>query len=215
MNETGLRNRAWLLGIVFLANRAGLRPVSKKHLHSLVFLANSLAPIYDDEGVATRVIKYTQGPFYPDVQWDLDRLVGQSLAAISNVRISNESGAWWMDADYEITESGEALFLECRATLPLLARSYRFLVEISNAFASLTRDAQHTAPLEDAIYSVPGKPKWSALVFESPEDNYSALTASSFDQIVGEDVHLAPKERLQLYFGYLQRATELKQGAPA
>lgn len=210
--DANLRNRAWLLGLVVLSNRAGLRPASKKHLHSLVFLANSLAAIYQDEGVESRVIKHRHGPFYPDAQWDLDRMIGQGLLAISNVKFTDEDGRWWMEAEYEVTARGEEIYEACR-TLPLLERSYRFLLELANAFASLTRDAQNTAPLEDAIYSMPGQPNWSAIVFEKSEDNFSALTANAFDDIVGPGIRLSPKERLQLYFGYLQRVAELPQEA--
>lgn len=203
--DVKLRNRGWLLGLIVLANRAGLRPAPKKHVHSLVFLANSLAAIYQDEGVESRVIKHTHGPFYPDAQWDLDRMVGQGLLTISDVKFTDDDGRWWMDANYEVTPRGEQVYEACRE-LPLLERSYRFLLELSNAFASLTRDAQNTAPLEDAIYSTPGQPNWAALVFEVSDDNFSALTATAFDDLVGPEIRLSPKERLQLYFGYLQRA---------
>ena len=209
--EVNLRNRAWLLGLAVLANQAGLRPVSKKQLHSLVFLANSLATIYSDEGVDRRVIKHAHGPFYPDAQWDLDRMVGQGLLRISDVHFSDDEGRWWMDANYEASPLGQQVYERCRRE-PMLGRSYRFLVELVNAFASLARDAQDRAPLFDAIYSAPGHPDWSPIVFESAQDNHSARTATSFDYLVGPDIRLGPKERLQLYFGYLGHMTEKSKG---
>lgn len=209
--EANLRNRAWLLGLVALANQAGLRPISKKRAHSLVFLANSLAPIYSDEGVETRVVKHTHGPFYPDAQWDMDRMVGQGLLLISNVTFSDDEGRWWMDADYEASELGQRVYEQCRRE-PVLARSYRFLLELVNAFASLARDAQNTAPLFDAIYAAPGNNDWSPIVFEDAADNFSVLTATSFDDLVGPDIRLTPKERLQLYFEYLGLMAEKKKG---
>lgn len=201
-NEVNLRNRAWLLGLVVLANQAGLRPISKKQTHSLVFLANSLATVYADEGVETRVIKHVHGPFYPDAQWDLDRMVGQGLLTISDISFSDDDGKWWLDANYEASDMGERIYAQCRQE-PLLGRSYRFLVELVNAFASLARDAQDTAPLFDAIYAAPGHPDWAPIVFETAESNFSAQTVASFDDLVGPDIRLSPKERLQLYFGYL------------
>jgi hypothetical protein len=209
--EANLRNRAWVLGLVVLANQAGLRPISKKQLHSLVFLANGLATIYSDEGVENRVVKHVHGPFYPDAQWDLDRMVGQGLLQISDIRFSDDDGHWWMDANFKASALGRKVYAQCRAE-PMLARSYRFLVELVNAFASLTRDAQNTAPLFDAIYAAPGHPEWSPIVFEDAQDNFSAQTAASFDGMVGPDIRLAPKERLQLYFGYLGLMAEKKAG---
>lgn len=201
--EASLRSRAWVLGLVVMANWSGLRPLSKSHVHALVFLANSLAPIYEDSGLEARVIKHEHGPFYPDAQWDLDRLVGQGLLHVSDVTLSDTGGRWWMDASYEASASGKAAFKECRS-LPLLGRSYRFLLELTNAFASLQQDARSRAALVDVIYATPNRANRTALVFEEAEQNFSSLTAVAFDDLAGPDIVLTPKERLQLYFGYLE-----------
>lgn len=214
MTEVNLRNRAWMLGLVVMAYWGGLRPLSKQNAHALVFLANSLAPIYDDTGIETRVIKHEHGPFYPDAQWDLDRMVGQGLLAISDVRLSQTGARWWMEAAYLPTTAGREAFARCRE-LPLLKRSTRFLIELTNAFASLNKDVRDRAALEDAIYAIPGRPNLTPLVFENAEDNYSAMTANAFDALVGDEVLLSPKERLQLYFGYLaQRAETVGEHRP-
>lgn len=199
-----LRNRAWLLGLLTLANRAGLRPVPKSQLHSLVFLANSLAPIYEDTGVDSRVIRYEHGPFYPDAQWDLDRMAAQGLLRIEDIRYERIDTKWWLNAAYSVTDRGEEMYARC-GELPLIQRSYRFLLELVNAFASLSRDSLDTAPLQDAIYRKPGQPNWAPLVFDDPQDNYAVLTAQTFDELVGPEIRLAPKERLDLYFDYLGR----------
>lgn len=206
--EASLRGRAWVLGLVVMANWSGLRPLSKAHAHALVFLANSLAPIFEDTGLEARVIKHEHGPFYPDAQWDLDRLVGQGLLDVSGVTLSNNGGRWWMDGAYEASANGRAAFAECR-NLPLLRRSYSFLLELTNAFASLQRDARNRAALVDVIYATPNRANRTALVFEEAEQNYSSLTAVAFDELAGPDVVLAPKERLQLYFGYLEEHAKL------
>lgn len=206
--EASLRGRAWVLGLVVMANWSGLRPLSKAHAHALVFLANSLAPIYEDTGLEARVIKHEHGPFYPDAQWDLDRLVGQGLLNVSGVTLSNNGGRWWMDGAYEASANGRAAFTECR-NLPLLRRSYSFLLELTNAFASLQRDARNRAALVDVIYATPNRANRTALVFEEAEQNYSSLTAVAFDELAGPDVVLTPKERLQLYFGYLEEHAKL------
>lgn len=201
--EASLRSRAWVLGLVVMANWSGLRPLSKAHAHALVFLANSLAPIYEDTGLETRVIKHEHGPFYPDAQWDLDRLVGQGLLNISGVTLSDTEGRWWMDGAYEASDTGRAVFNECRS-LPLLGRSYRFLLELTNAFASLQQNSRNRAALVDVIYSTPNRANRTALVFENAEENFSSMTAVAFDDLAGPDIVLSPKERLQLYFGYLE-----------
>jgi hypothetical protein len=199
-----LRNRAWLLGILSLANRAGMQPISKKRLHSLIFLANCLAPIYDERGIDTRVIRHTQGPFYPDAQWDLDRLVGDGLATVENVAYVPSADHWWMQAEYRVTRRGEALYTSC-SELPDIRRSYEFLVELINAFASIERGSMDAAALEDVIYRTPGQVNWAALVFDDVSENGSLQTTEAFSELVGDSFQLSAKERLNLYLGYLGR----------
>ncbi|HDR9798353.1 TPA: hypothetical protein QDC59_001924 [Burkholderia cenocepacia] len=211
MTNVDLHNRAWILGLVVIAYWAGLRPLSKQNAHALVFLANSLAPIYDDAGIETRVIKHKHGPFYPDAQWDLDRMVGQGLLSIHDVHLSKTEENWWLDAAYIPTAAGRNVFSRCRE-LPLLKRSTGFLVELVNAFASLSAKGRDQAALKDAIYAIPGRPNLSPLVFENIEDNYSTMTANAFEKLAGSEISLSPKERLQLYFGYLAHRVETTGG---
>ena len=205
--DVNLRNRAWLLGLVRVANWAGLQPVKNQHVHALVFLANSLAPVYEDVGVETRVIKHTHGPFYPDAQWDLDRMVGQELLAVSRDVGPAPTDGWTQHVAYEVTRSGIELVQRCRESV-LMERSYRFLLELAAAFATLTQDERNTAPLQDAIYSLPGRANGSGLVFENAEDNFSLLTASAFDELVGNELSLSPKDRVHLYLRYLAESTK-------
>ncbi len=203
--EVNLRNRAWLLGLLVLSRRAGLRSIEKTQIHALVFLANGLAPIYDDVGVETRVIRHEYGPFYPDAQWDLDRMVGQGLLEVDSVEYQPMSGKLWrLMANYSVTSAGLTLYGQLN-DLPLLHRSFRFLLELVSAFATLQREVMATAALQDAIYRTPGKPHWAALVFEQFEDNFAVQTADAFETLVGEEVTLSPKERLNLYLAYLGR----------
>lgn len=201
--EATLRRRAWLLNLVVLAGRSGLMPLSKRNLHSLVFLANGLAPLYREAALDERVVRHEVGPFYPDVQWDLDRLVGQGLLKMAQVRYVRTEDAWWLEADYLLTQAGMTLSSRLEQ-LPQLQRSNRFLVELTSAFASVNRDDLDQAAQHDAIYSAPGRAQWASLVFESPDDNYAARTANAFEDVMG-DIRLSPKERVRLYFGYLGR----------
>lgn len=199
-----LRNRAWLLGMLHLANRAGLKPLPKRQLHSLVFLANCLAPIYGEAAIESRVIKYRHGPFYPDAQWDLDRMLAQGLVQISHIRYEQLEGEWWMEANYHTTRRGDEIYRRS-LNAPLLGQSYRFLVELINAFVSIDRGVLDEAPLHDALYSTPGKPNWAALVFEKSTDNVSAITADAFSDLLPSNAYLSPKERVDLYLRYLGR----------
>lgn len=201
--NTALQRRAWLLSLVSFANRAGIDPLPKNQLHSLIFLANCLAPIYGAEAQDTRVIKHDFGPFYPDAQWDIDRMVAQGLITISGIKYRRIVSSWWMDADYKITSTGTQV-QRTSATTPVLAKASGFIRELVGTFASMSADAADHAFQYDAIYETPGVPKWAALVFESVDENLSAITAEAFDQFLPNGQTFSPRERIELYLQYLK-----------
>lgn len=198
-----LQRRAWLLSLLSFANRAGIDPLPKNQLHSLIFLANCLAPIYSEGAHDARVIKHDFGPFYPDAQWDIDRMVSQGLIRISGIKYRRVVSSWWMDADYKITLTGTKVQQLSSAT-PILAKASGFIRELTGTFASMNKEAANYAFQYDAIYETPGVPKWAALVFESADENLSTVTAEAFDQFLPNGETFAPRERVELYLNYLK-----------
>ena len=73
--------RVWLTYLLMAAHRTGLAPMSKKRLHRLVFLSNCLAPLFEATPASAQIVKYKRGPFYPVVQWELDRLATISFTS--------------------------------------------------------------------------------------------------------------------------------------
>src|SRR5258708_3989440 len=100
-----LMRRVWLLLLPDGAERVGLIPISKLRLHRLAYLANALSPLYDLPVPDGQIVKYKRGPYYPDLQWDIDRLAVQGSIRIYVIRHARDKFGWWLDADYGLTES--------------------------------------------------------------------------------------------------------------
>jgi hypothetical protein len=98
--------RMWLLLLLDAAERSGIAPVSVKRLHRLVYLANAMAPVYDLLTPDGYILKYKRGPFFPAVQWDIDRLSAQGLAQVSNSKRLEDELGWWFEANYSLTKLG-------------------------------------------------------------------------------------------------------------
>src|SRR5580704_18335291 len=95
-------SRVWLTYLLMAAYRTGLSPISKKRLHRLVFLSNCLAPLFVATPASAQIVKYKRGPFYPVVQWELDRLTAMGVLNVANIIYFRDKDGWWQEADYSI-----------------------------------------------------------------------------------------------------------------
>jgi hypothetical protein len=91
MSDSGLRalrfalvSRVWLILLLDACERTGTAPLSVSRLHRLVYLANTLTPVYNLFVPDGYVLKYRRGPFFPAVHWDVGRLVAQGLVFAKN-----------------------------------------------------------------------------------------------------------------------------------
>lgn len=194
----------WLLMLLEAADQSGLAPLRVGDVHRLAFFANCLAPVYDMAPIDGEILKYRRGPFYPEVQWDLDRLTVQAFTNIHDVDYKVDEYGVWLWAQYEISEKAVRAVEHAREA-PQAGRMYDFLRETAAAYASLQHGAQETAPFKDATFGDPHVLEQSLLDLGREASNFSVRTAESFDSLVPGAVRLQPRDRLHLYFRYLDR----------
>lgn len=77
--------KAWTLICVNEATRMGVEPLTQSQLHVILYLANTLADLFDVTRIRGRVLKRGSYPFYPDVQRDIDRLAFCGVLSIEQV----------------------------------------------------------------------------------------------------------------------------------
>lgn len=63
-----LRRQIRLVLLLDAAEKTGLTPLPILQLHTLAFLANILAPVWDFEPIDGKLLKRRGGPFYPRLQ---------------------------------------------------------------------------------------------------------------------------------------------------
>lgn len=197
--------RVWLLLLLDCAERAGVGPVNNMRVHRLAFLANCLAAVYDLPAPDGKILKYRRGPFYPVLQWDLDRLVAQDLVTVAAFEhIADEFGAWFR-ADYCLSDAGVDAIADILIA-PAAARMHAFLLEILAAYSTLPDESRTKAALEDATYSDPIVRDGSVIDFaEWEQRNYTKQATESLAKYVPGGVRVSRREKLHLYFRYLDR----------
>lgn len=196
--------RAWVLLLLDGTTRTGLSPISKLRFHRLAYFTNCMARLFGLQPADERIVKFRRGPYYPTLQWHLDRLVGLSLAQISSIRHFTDSSGPWMDANYGITRGGVSVvnrLCEIRTTAALRD----FLLELSKAYASQTDDALDELILADVTYEDPRHGLGTVIDFRRIGDNLSVQAAESFAKFAEAPLALTVEDELHLYTEYLDR----------
>lgn len=191
-----------LIGILDAAPAAGLAPIGLAHLHTIAYLADALAPVWDLRIVDAQLIKQREGPFSPNLQRDLDLLVGRGVVVPSDVRhIETDEGRWRLDANYSLNRRFSEPILAVVRSFADHGRQLDLTREIVFAVSGLGDLGVARAASVDAAYSDPLVDSGGVLDLGDPgsEPNPSARAAMRFGDLVASDIDLSNAEMLHLY----------------
>lgn len=85
----------------------GLAPLTTPQLHVMLYLANSLANLFEVTPVRGRVLKRGPFPFFPDVQQEVDRLAFAGVLNIDHVDFGSKGH---LTAHYSIGVRGKEIY---------------------------------------------------------------------------------------------------------
>lgn len=215
MNRRALLSaRMWLLTLLDGAERTGIAPLSVQRLHRLVYLANAMAPVYELLTPDGYVLKFKRGPFFPEVQWDIDRLSVQGLAAVSGTSRRRDDLGWWFEAEYSLAQPGMAA-VDHAMHLEEVGQKAAFLREVARAFAALLRqEALADKDADEALLSdvtFIRADAEGAIDFRTASENLSALAAGAIAYKVADEEFVSRRAKVHLYFRYLEQAWERRQ----
>ncbi|WP_147434048.1 hypothetical protein [Mariprofundus sp. EBB-1] len=209
-NTPNYFQRIWLLLLMDAVERNAIAPIAQLRFHRLVFLTNTLAPVYDLDPCKGSLVKDQRGPFYPDIQWDIDRMVISGLLSMdtTNNRINKKD--YWIDASYGLTDNGYQLVREALKRVgykPL----HNFLCEVVAAYAPLKDEEQQLAAFADATFSDSNIKNDEVIDFGEWRDlrhNYSFQATELFDQLAQRPFPFLNRDKIHLYFKYLARVAD-------
>lgn len=207
---THVRRRVRLLMLLDAADYAVIAPIETSRLHAFAFLADVLSPIYDLSALSGRILKRRVGPYFPQLQWELDRLVGLGLVEISELKPVVEVSHAYLDASFNLQRRYAEPILEIALEDPAFGELRDFLRELAGALAGVldsdldattqadvTWDSGHSGTVIDYA-------EWRA-------KNYSQLSAERIEELVSSrfgnaGLALSPGAKINLYVQYLRRA---------
>jgi hypothetical protein len=201
--EVGRRVRLVLLlrGL----EKAGIAKVDLHLLHFVAYLSNALSPVWDLIPIEKKVLKQLEGPFYPQLQGDLDRLVGMGVASVHDLQhVRNQEGRWRLQASYSLRHEFADPVLEGLDEVDPDSAFRSFLFEICLAIAALPLEGLDRAPDEDANYADPTVGLGNVVDFaEWQSRNFAANAARALGSTIPGSVTPTRGEMLHLYMRHL------------
>lgn len=182
--------------------RVGLSPTDAKALHELAYLANVLSPVFDLLPLDAKLLKRPTGPYYPELQQAIDRLVGRGLVDALGLRAALDTD----DSRYRVIARYRLRRQHVQNALDRHEQIYQpeaqFLRELASAYSALTDAQIGVASRYDARYADTSVDFNDVIDFgewRSPARNFSRNAAMAFAPGRG----LEPAERLYLYLEHL------------
>lgn len=204
--------RVHVLLLLDAAEQADLTPLTSEQLHRIAFLANCLSPVYDVPIMDGEILKYPRGPFYPDLQWDVDRLVFMGLAELSQVRYERDRHGWWFSAMYALSPRGVSFVEKVVNEITSARKRHDFYLEVAGAYATLGDEGRDEAALQDANFRNKNVSMKGLIDYSPLGRNFSVQAVETFTDFMPPAVGLSRRDKLYLYFRYLNRMVERAAG---
>ena len=203
-----LKRQLRVLMIASCAARAGMNIVGAKTFHAIAYLANALAPVWRMSPLNAEVLRLTGSPYDPELQLEIDVLVGRGLLLIDRVSYEQDAGAQWrLEADYRLNRALALPVIDLLLSFDDERDTYSAILEVCLSLAPMDENEIVAALLTDASYSDESAGPGTVIeLFKDGRINESARVASKFARILGgDDQFPVPSEEVNLYIRHLYR----------
>jgi hypothetical protein len=196
-----------LIGILDACRLAGLSPTSIATVHTIAYLADALAPVWNLPILDGQVLKLRRRPFFPGLQRDLDLLVGQGVVQVARVKYlrNDDSPGWRLDAHYSLDSEFSERILSVARSFELQEKRLKFIREVVYAASGLGPDGIGNIGEIDAAYSDPLVAVGGVVDIDTEfgRANATARVALRFGQLTSDSSELTDSELVHLYVRHL------------
>ena len=202
--------RGRLLQIMDALERAGGTPIGVRDLHAFAYFVNVLSPLWEVEPLEGSVLKERAGPYFPLLQREIDRCIGDGLLVVERIGpVVREDGQSRIDASFRLAADRARPVIDRISALPDETQICAFLIELAFSFLEIEADRRDDAALVDAAWSDPAVAEdrvvdfaeWVASTYENPAWN----AAQRFQEFAPKGVTLSRAEKLVMYMRLLKR----------
>ncbi len=203
--RTSLSNSLRLVLLLDACEAADLTPIPVSRFHALAFLANILAPVWSEHSFDGKILKRSGGPFYPDLQRELDRLVGLGIASVHNVGHVKERGRWRLEGAFALNDRRAKSVIEFSDAFESERATRDFFRRLAFASSRLKTPVEQLV-FQDVTWSDQRTGTGDVIDFSEWQiANYSASAAQYFERVSPRGVRMSRGDKLQLYMHLLER----------
>ena len=205
-----VRRRIRALMLLDATDYAVISPVPVYRFHALAFLADVLSPLYEFPTISGKILKRRAYPYYPDLQWEIDRLIGLNLVTILELRPIIQTSRAYLNFSLSLDREHATPLLDLVYADQQLCLLRDYFRELAGALSNIDDADLDEATASDVTWdnghmgTVIDYAEWRA-------KNYSILGADQIEQLaahtLGDDaVNLSPGAKVSLYVCFLKRA---------
>jgi hypothetical protein len=202
------KHRVRLIQLLTAAEQSALAPISLDKLHAFAFLADVLSPVWNLRPFEDRIGRTDRPPYYPDLQLQLDLLVGMGLVEPSGLSYSREKGVGGarFKASYALRYESPHLskLMTALDKDDDAATDQVFLNALAEALASLPDDEIARAASMDLVYQRSALDTEDYVDLDRSVESRTAQAVETFDKVF-PGATLTPARRLYMYANYLGR----------
>lgn len=205
-----VRRRVRILMLLDASDYAVISPIPIFRFHALAFLADVLSPIYDFPPMSGRILKRRSSPYFPDLQWEIDRLIGLNMVTPLEVSPVIKASRAYLHLSLALERGRAAPLLDMVYLEPSFCSLRDYFRELAGALSNIDDADLDGATKLDATWesghmgAVIDYAEWRA-------KNYSTLGADRIEEIAvqtfgDQGAQLSPAAKVNLYVRYLKRA---------
>ncbi|MFS8104611.1 hypothetical protein LFM09_46665 [Lentzea alba] len=193
-----------LVAIVHACERAGISPAPLQVIHTVAYFADALAPLWNIPVVEGQLLKKADVPSNPEIQADIDSLVGRGVLIPSSVRHVETSNGRRIDAKYALNMDFAERILEAISLDEQFSKELSFVHEVTLALSGLGVSGMGNAVLVDATYADPLL-DFGSIVNLSPDivPTRTVQVSQRFSQLMSTERSLSDAELTHLYVRHL------------
>lgn len=200
-------DRLRLMLLLDACEAANLCPIPIARVHAIAFLANVLAPVWSRNSYDGKILKRRRGPFYPELQSELDRLVGLGFVVLSNVSYTEDDGEWMLAGSFALNDELAQPVLRLADAFSGERITREFFRRLTYAASRLSRSLEDVVEF-DATWSDNRTGEGDVVDFaEWRRANYSAFAANFFEKLTTTGSQKTAGDKLQMYLRLLDRKT--------
>ena len=204
-----VRRRVRVLMLLDAVDYAVLAPISVQRFHTLAFLADVLSPIFHLLPMSGKILKRRSFPYFPDLQWEIDRLIGLDLVAPLELAPVVEESKAYVTFSLALQRARSSQVLDVVYSQDDFCVLRDYFRELAGALSNI-QDAELDAVTKLDVTWDSGHAGTVLDYAEWRAQNYSALGADRIEELAvhafgNTKARLSPTAKVNLYVKYLTR----------